>query len=165
SAILQVYDASPDPGGISDAVAINGILTAAAHCPGVINLSFGGVQQDPFLQDAVLTAVHNGCLVVAAAGNDGELGSPAAYPAAWPHMFTVGASDEHDQVASFSTTGPDLDLVAPGVGITGAVPLTRDASGYETDAGTSVASLIYARAAKGTPQNSRGCGVGSAALA
>jgi subtilisin family serine protease len=147
AAALQVYDASPDPGGISDSVAIDGILTAAAHCPGVINLSFGGVQQDPFLQGAVLTAVHNGCLVVAAAGNDGELGSPAAYPAAWPHVFTVGASDEHDQVTSFSTAGRDLDVVAPGVDITGAVPLTRDPSGYETDDGTSFAAPIVAAAA------------------
>jgi subtilisin family serine protease len=147
AAALQVFDASPDPRGISDSAAITGILTAAAHCPGVINLSFGSVQPDPFLQDAILTAVRNGCLVVAAAGNDGDTGSPAAYPAAWPHVFTVAATDRADVVAPFSTTGADVDIAAPGVAITGAVPLTRDASGYETDSGTSFASPMVAAAA------------------
>ena len=147
AATLQVFDASPDPRGISDASAITGIRAAAANCPGVINLSFGSSQQDPFLQDAVLTAARNGCLVVAAAGNDGDAGSPAAYPAAWPHVFTVGATDKTDAVAAFSTTGQDVDIVAPGVSITGAVPLTRDASGYETDSGTSFAAPMVAAAA------------------
>jgi subtilisin family serine protease len=147
-AALQSFDASVDPRGITDASAVSGILAASARCPGVINLSFGSVLQDRSLQDAILTAVHNGCLVVAAAGNSGELGSPATYPAAWPHVLTVGATDESDQVASFSTTGPDLDLAAPGVHITGAVPLSRNSTGYEDDLdGTSFAAPIVAAAA------------------
>ena len=69
---------------------------ASAHCPGVINLSFGSVIADPQLHDAILQAVHNGCLVVAAGGNFGQEGSPAAYPASWPHVFT-GRSNRRER--------------------------------------------------------------------
>ena len=62
-------------------------------------------------------------------------------------MLTVGATDQNDQVASFSTTGQDVDVAAPGVGITGAVPLSRNPSGYETADGTSFAAPIVAAAA------------------
>jgi hypothetical protein len=147
AASLRIFDASLNSGKIADAVVITAIRDAAEHCPGIINLSFGSVAQDPFLQDAILTAVRNGCLVVAAAGNDGDTGSPAAYPAAWPHVFTVGATDRSDAVAPFSTTGQDVDIVAPGVGITGAVPLSRDISGYTTASGTSFAAPMVSAAA------------------
>jgi hypothetical protein len=148
TAALQIFDASPDVRGISDAAAIAGILTAAQRCPGVINLSFGSTSQNPQLHDAILTAVHNGCLVVAAAGNSGESGSPATYPAAWPHVFTVGATDEQDEVVSFSTTSPATDVAAPGVDIVGAVPLTRDPSGFQSSLdGTSFSAPITTAAA------------------
>jgi subtilisin family serine protease len=146
--VLQSFDASPDPRGITFTTAIAGVLAAAAHCPGVINLSFGGALQDPQLHDAILTAYRNGCFVVAAAGNDGESGSQASYPAAWPHVFTVGATDENDQIASFSTVGPDVDIVAPGLDMVGAVPLSRDPSGYSSNlAGTSFSAPLVAAAA------------------
>ena len=147
-AVLESFDASPTARGITDSSAVNGILAAAAHCPEVINLSFGSVSQDTALQGAIVTAVHNGCLVVAASGNSGETGSPTTYPAGWAHVLTAGATDENDQVASFSTTGQDVDLAAPGVDIVGAVPLSRNATGYEDSLeGTSFAAPIVAAAA------------------
>jgi subtilisin family serine protease len=148
TAELQLFDASPDFRGINDLTAITGILGAAQNCPAVINLSFGSTQPDPELQDAILTAVHNGCLVVAAAGNSGESGSPTTYPASSPHVFTVGATDEHDLPTAFSTTSPGLDVAAPGVDILGAVPLSRNATGYQDSfAGTSFSAPIAAAAA------------------
>jgi subtilisin family serine protease len=148
TAALQVYDASGDGRGISDFSATTGILAAAQHCPAVINLSFGSTQLDEQLQDAILTAVHNGCLVVAAAGNSGDSGSPTTYPASWPHVFTVGATDEADQATSFSTTSPGLDLSAPGVDIVGAVPPTRNATGYQDGfSGTSFSAPMVSAAA------------------
>lgn len=148
AAALQVWDASSDLRGITDASAITGILAAAQHCPGVVNLSFGSVSQDPQLEDAVLTAVHNGCLVVAAAGNGGELGNPPSYPASWPHVLTVAATDESDQVTSFSTAGAGVDVAAPGIDMTGAVPLWKSASGYlDQLGGTSFAAPLVSAAA------------------
>ncbi|HEY6012464.1 MAG TPA: S8 family serine peptidase, partial [Candidatus Limnocylindrales bacterium] len=148
TAALQVWDASPDARGITDFTAIVDIEQAAAHCPAVINLSFGSTDPDPQLQGAILKAVASGCLVVAASGNAGESGSPTTFPASWPHVFTVGATDENDKVAAFSTIGAGLDVVAPGTDITAAVPFSRNGTGYDnTFAGTSFSSPIVAAAA------------------
>ena len=146
NAALQIFDASPTS-QITDPTAIAGILTAAQHCPGVINLSFGGVQDDSRLHDAILQASDAGCLVVAAAGNDGQLGDPPTFPADWPHVLTVAASDRNNAVASFSTVSPANDITAPGVGITGAVPLSHDPSGYISGDGTSFAAPMVSAAA------------------
>lgn len=148
NAALVIFDASLTSPGITNDQAIAGILAAAQRCPAVINISFGSTQIDPDLQDAVLTAFRNGCLVVAASGNNGEMGSPMTYPAAWPHVLTVGAIDENDAVTAFSTTGPGLDVVAPGTNIVAAVPLNRNSTGYQSAlSGTSFSAPIVAAAA------------------
>jgi hypothetical protein len=149
TAALQIFDASPDAQqGISTLAAVTGVITAAAHCPAVISLSFGGTSPDSQLQQAILLAVHNGCLVVAAAGNSGLTGSQPTYPASLPHVFTVAATDEHDTVAPFSTSSPANDLSAPGVDMIGAVPLTHDPTGYEDKlSGTSFSAPIVSAAA------------------
>jgi subtilisin family serine protease len=146
-AALEVYDASPSPQGISDFSAIAAIQVVSAHCPAVISLSFGGTDPDPDLQDALLQAMRNGCLVVAAAGNNADSGSPTTYPAADPHVLAVGATNQNDAVAAFSTTGSWVDLAAPGSGILGAVPTWRNAAGYKTESGTSFSAPIVAAAA------------------
>jgi subtilisin family serine protease len=146
-AALYSWDASPTP-SVSDLAAVSGIDAAAQHCPAVINLSFGSVEPAPEIDDAILTAVHNGCLVVAAAGNDAQLGNPTTYPAAYPHVLTVAATDEHDAPLPFSTFGPWVDLAAPGVDITAAVSLSHDPSGYSSGlAGTSFAAPLVSAAA------------------
>lgn len=147
TAALQVWDASPDARGITDFTAIVDLEQAADHCPAVINLSFGSTDPDPQLQGAILKAVAAGCLIVAASGNAGESGSPTTFPASWPHVFTVGATDENDRVTAFSTTGAGIDVVAPGVDITAAVPLSRNATGYDTFSGTSFSAPIVTAAA------------------
>lgn len=148
NATLEIYDASPSVQGITDFTAILGIEAASAHCPAVINLSFGSTDPDPDLQAAILGAVRAGCLVVAAAGNAGESGSPTTYPASWPHVFTVGATDENDVVTPFTTTGAGMDVVAPGVDIVAAVPTTKDPTGYKSGlAGTSFSAPIVSAAA------------------
>jgi hypothetical protein len=51
-------------------------------------------------------------------------------------------------VASWSTTSPALDLVAPGTNLTGAVPFSRNSSGYQTGlSGTSFSAPIVSAAA------------------
>jgi subtilisin family serine protease len=145
-ALLRVWDASPF-GMLNEGAAIQGIAAAAREGPGVINLSFGGEDPDPLLEDAVMFAYRSGSLVVAAAGNEGMQGSPKGYPAAYPHVLTVGASTEAGRVASFSTVAPTVDLVAPGVHIPVAEPLTQEASGYLLAPGTSFSSPLVAGAA------------------
>jgi subtilisin family serine protease len=102
---------------------------------------------DPQLHDAILHAVHSGCLVVAAGGNFGLEGNPPAYPASWPHVFTVAATDENDAVTSFSSISPANDIAAPGMDLIVDVPLTRNPSGYQTADGTSFSAPIVSAAA------------------
>jgi Subtilase family len=145
-AVLRAWDASPF-GILNEGAAIQGIAEAAREGPGVINLSFGGEDADPLLEDAVMFAYRSGSLVVAAAGNEGLEGSPKGYPAAYPHILTVGASNESGRVASFSTIAPTVDLVAPGVRIAVAEPLAQEPSGYLEVPGTSFSSPLVAGAA------------------
>jgi hypothetical protein len=148
-ASIDLFDASADAAsGVNRDAASAGILVAAQHCPAVVNLSFSSVEADPLLHDAVLTAVRNGCLVVGAAGNNGSNGSPAEFPASWPHVFTVGATDQLDKPAIFSTASPGLDVSAPGTAITAAVPLSQDPTGYELGlSGTSSSAALASAAA------------------
>jgi hypothetical protein len=147
-AVLRVWDASPF-GFLNEGAAIQGIVEAARRGPGVINLSFGGEDDDPLLEQAIMRAFRLGSIVVAAAGNAGLEGSPKNFPAAYAHVLTVGATNESNQVASFSTLSPTLDLAAPGVRIPVAEPTSQDASGYVLPgvSGTSFAAPIVAGAA------------------
>jgi hypothetical protein len=146
-AVLQSWDASPTS-VLQELSLADGIRAAAAHCPGIVNLSFSGTSRSTALEDAILTAFHNGCLVVAAAGNTGLSGNPTIYPAAFPHVLTVGATDQNDAPAPFSTIAASLDVAAPGVSLVGAVPASRDASGYASGLdGTSFAAALVSAAA------------------
>jgi subtilisin family serine protease len=145
-AVLRFWDASPF-GILSESSAIQGIVEAARRGPGVINLSFGGEDDDPMLEDAILFAFRSGSIVVAAAGNDGLEGSPKNFPAAYAHVLTVGATNESGRVAGFSTLSPTIDLSAPGVRIPVAEPISYDAAGYAVANGTSFASPLVAGAA------------------
>jgi subtilisin family serine protease len=145
-AVLRVWDASPF-GFLNEGAAIEGIMEAARRGPGVLNLSFGGEDNDPLLAEAIMYAYRTGSLVVAAAGNEGFEGSPTNYPAAYPHVLTVGATNEQGRVAGFSTLSPAIDLAAPGVRIPVAEPFADDVTGYVLDAsGTSFSSPIVAGA-------------------
>ncbi len=85
----------------------------------IANLSLGS-SVDP--GDLVATAFENaetaGVVIVAAAGNDGNpsgRGDKVGYPAVYGSVIAVGATDKNDKRASFSSTGSELELMAPGV--------------------------------------------------
>lgn len=144
-AALDVWDATPAPGGLTSATVAAGL--AAAPCPGVINISFGTISRDPVVDAAVAAAQRRGCLLVAAAGNLAAQGNPTVYPAADAHVLAVGASDEAGAPTPFTATGAWVDLLAPGVGIEVDTTLEHDPSGNATDGGTSFSSAIAAAAA------------------
>ena len=84
-------------------------------------------------------------------GNEYEEGNPTSYPAAYPGVIAVGASDEMDRRASFSCTGSHIALVAPGERILSTTPMypSEFASQVEYDSwpGTSMATPHVAAAA------------------
>jgi hypothetical protein len=144
---LQLWDASPN-GELTVGDEIAGLAAARRHGQGVINLSLGGFDRLPVEEHAILNAFGAGLLVVASAGNDREQGSSPSFPASFAHVLTVGATDELDQVADFSSASPAMDLAAPGQDMTVAIPTSFNATGYdETLAGTSFSAPLVSGAA------------------
>jgi serine protease len=92
-----------------------GIRFAADHGAQIINLSLGSPMPSLVIRSAVRYAIDKGVLVVAAAGNSGR---SVGYPAAYEGVFAVSASDRNDNIAWFSSRGPQVGIAAPGVAIT-----------------------------------------------
>lgn len=94
------------------AVGANGALVTAPDRAPIINMSLGGPQNDTTLARAVAAAIGAGSLIVAAAGNEPQ--TAPSYPAALPGVVAVAALGPDAQLASYSSAGPDVSLVAPG---------------------------------------------------
>jgi serine protease len=92
-----------------------GIRYAADEGAQVINLSLGGPIKSQILEDAVKHALDKGVVIVAAAGNSGR---KVGWPAAYPGVVAVSATDANDKLAWFSSRGPEVSLAAPGVAVT-----------------------------------------------
>ena len=134
-------------GSGSDANLINGINWAVKNGARVINMSLGGEGDNPILHTAIQNAVAKGVVLVAAAGNTGA-SSPLHYPAAYPEVLSVGATNRNAVLTSFSTWGDSVDIAAPGYDITSTAPRWMTPAGYDPYliglAGTSFSSPIVA---------------------
>ena len=98
-----------------------GILYAAQRGARIINVSLGGPVDSAYVREAIRIArTQYGALLVAATGNSG--GGEVSYPARYPDVLAVGATNEAgDGRAGFSNSGPEVDVVAIGVGVVGTV--------------------------------------------
>jgi hypothetical protein len=143
---LQLWDASPN-GVLTVGDEIAGLFAARRSGPGVINLSLGGFDRIAIEEAAILNAFGAGSLVVASAGNDRENGSAPSFPASFAHVLTVGATNESDHVAFFSSSSPAMDLAAPGQDIEAAIPMIYDSNLYESVDGTSFSAPLVSGAA------------------
>ena len=113
---------SPHYSGNATSYAISAAaLYATAVGARAMNLSYAGGSPSRLERLAMHWAIARGCVVVAAAGNSGYLGDLSAqYPAIYAADglgIQVGATDRFDQRVSWSSYGPDMDLMAPGVDI------------------------------------------------
>lgn len=111
-----------------------GILWATDHGAKVINLSLGNYASAQFLHDAVRYAFDRDVVLIAATGND-NTGQPG-YPAAYPEVFAVSATDQYGHRAPFSNYGDYVDVVAPGENIASTYLYNQ----YAALSGTSMAS-------------------------
>jgi len=126
-----------------------GIVWAADNGAQVINLSLGGSSSSATLQNAVDYAYGKGLVIVAASGNSGS--NFVLYPARYPHVIAVAATDSSNARASFSNYGPEVDLSAPGVSIYSTV-----IGGYGYNSGTSMSAPFVSGLAavlRGLPGN------------
>ncbi|GAA5026999.1 S8 family serine peptidase [Microbacterium fluvii] len=120
-----------------------GIKWAVDHGADVINMSLGIRREGGGLPhvDVIRYALAKGVVVVAAAGNDGA--DTLYYPGALPGVVAVGAVGRDGSVATYSTWGAQVDLVAPGTEIWS----TWLDGGYAFATGTSQATPFVAGAA------------------
>jgi subtilisin len=153
--------------GKGDMFAImKGIDWCAQNGIKVANMSLGAPQEMPLIQYALQSAVSAGVTVIAAAGNDGKT---VNWPAAYPETIAVSAlcppgitetklcPNALEGIATFSSRGPQVAFIAPGVKIPSTVPVSNDPSGVHAYSGTSMATphvaglaaLAVARGASG----------------
>lgn len=124
-------------GSVSSVAA--GIDWAVSQGIPVLNMSLGGSSDSQTLRDACDAAYAAGHLLVASAGNSGNpggRGDNVGYPAKYASVIAVASSTINDTRSSFSSTGPDVELIAPGSNILSTLP----GNNYGTYSGTSMAS-------------------------
>ena len=103
----------------TDDVVARGIRYAVDNGARVLNLSIGRTGRPaPVVQAAIASAVSRGAFVVVAAGNGFERGNAverlAEFAPQIDGMVAVGAIGRDRQRAFYSSTGPHVELVAPG---------------------------------------------------
>ncbi|MBT6505936.1 S8 family serine peptidase [Candidatus Woesearchaeota archaeon] len=128
---------------------VKGIAWSVQNNANIISLSLGTEEVDQFIHNAVDDAIEAGIIVVAASGNCGPCTSSSICggfegvmsPAVYEPVITVGAVDEFDDVACYSsrkdyTTYIKPDIMAPGSEIMS----TQSGGGSEERTGTSMAA-------------------------
>ncbi|XID95357.1 S8 family serine peptidase [Paenibacillaceae bacterium WGS1546] len=111
-----------------------GIIWATDHGAQVINMSLGNYAEAQFLHDAIKYAHERGVVLVAASGNDNT--ERPGFPAAYPEVLAVAATDPGEARAEYSNYGDYIDVAAPG----SSIPSTYPGSQYAALSGTSMAS-------------------------
>lgn len=132
--IMPINVFSGDSASIYDI--IRGVYYAADHKANIINLSLGGTYYSQSLRNAINYASSKGVVLVAAAGNDSS--NLLTYPAAFPGVIGVSATNGRDEITSFSNFGSYIDIAAPGEMIFSTVT----GSSYNYMSGTSMAAPV-----------------------
>jgi hypothetical protein len=136
--VLDRYNSLSDVGKIADAV-----LNASRQNVTVINLSLAITGQSTTLHNAIIQAHNNNIVIIAAAGNEAVPGQPlpaVRYPAAYPEVIAVAATNRWDDWSGYANGGSALDVAAPGGVANDAVISTSLGGSYAYQYGTSMAT-------------------------
>ncbi len=128
-----------------DDIIAEAFVYAADNGAVVSSNSWGGGDTSPVIENAIDYFIANagsgggpvqGGVVVFAAGNDGTSSQSVGYPATYPPVIAVAASDHTDRLPDWSNYGNWIDITAPGVSIISTV----NNGGYDSYDGTSMAA-------------------------
>jgi serine protease len=111
AAIMPLKVLSAGGGGTVADIA-EAIRFAADNGADVVNMSLGGGGESSIMKEAIDYAHSKGVVIIAAAGNENR--NSASYPARYPHVIGVAATDAAGGKAPYSNFGAGIDLAAPG---------------------------------------------------
>ena len=129
-----------DTGGGTYSNVAKGIIYAADQGADIINMSLGTAIGNETLRNAVNYAHNKGVLLVGAAGNSSS--NISHYPAAYPQVLAVAATNQDNELAPFSNYGYWVDVAAPGLDILSTFPEESEEQmgAYGVASGTSQAA-------------------------
>lgn len=120
-----------------------GMVWAVANGANVINCSWGSAEFFSITNSLVTAWVISQDVIIVAASGNNNINAPA-FPASFPGVYSVAASDQSDVKASFSNWGPTVDVSAPGVSIYSTISSAIGAGTHDYMSGTSMASPMVA---------------------
>lgn len=124
---------------------ISGIEFAVNNGADIINMSWGVKSRSTALEQVITKAANAGCILVAAAGNDGSGGKGVVqYPAGFSNVISVGATNEEGKLAWYSQRNEMVDVCAPGSKIYSTSASSNTKTAYAS--GTSFAAPAVAAA-------------------
>ena len=113
-----IFGAVPVCCGASDADVSAAIRYAVEFGADVINMSLGGPDPSPLIDDAMRFAVAEGLFIAIAGGNSFDEGNPRIWPAVTAELIdgamSVAAVDRQLRRAVYSNTGSYIEIAAPG---------------------------------------------------
>ncbi|MFA6729442.1 MAG: S8 family serine peptidase [Eubacteriales bacterium] len=128
---------------------VGGIYFAADFGADVINMSFGGYDENKAEKDAVDYAAGKNVILVAAAGNEGrdmEYAGKPAFPASYENVISVASVGKDGSSSVFSQFNAFVDIAAPGENLT-LIDHKSGATGIITENGTSYSAAFVSGAA------------------
>ena len=114
AAVIPLLVMDYNGGGYSSDI-INAIYDAADVGCKIINLSLGSSSYSYYEDQAIQYAYSKGCIVVAAAGNNGN--GSLVYPASYNNVVSVGSINSNLTKSYFSNYNNYVDVCAPGENI------------------------------------------------
>jgi subtilisin family serine protease len=134
-ALIMPVRISDATGSASDLTIAKALSWVADQGVRVANISYA-ISQSSAVSSAAQYLQSKGGVVTVAAGN----GSSFITAPDNPYVLTVSATDNNDLLCSFSNTGSNIDIAAPGSGI----PSTGSGGSYVTAGGTSLSAPVVA---------------------
>jgi membrane-anchored mycosin MYCP len=163
---VKIWGGESDDEAMRAVHLVEGIVWAADQGADLINISMSTLRNDPYLAAAVAHAERKGAIIVASAGNrdtTAEVRDAPRYPAAYPGVIGVAATDAADVVTEDSIHGSHVTLAAPGQQIVTAFrdwgdcvySQAGESTSYATAYVTGSLALLKERFPKATPAELR----------